>query len=147
MVWIISLIIFLADLFIKKYLASHFACQTIPIIKNIFHITVVFNTGAAFGIMQGNTSFLIYVSIIFILFFLIFMRTEKEKSQLFLAACGMIIGGASSNLYDRLVLGFVVDYLDLRVWPVFNLSDSCITVGAALLFLNSVKPKWLYKNK
>lgn len=147
MVWLISLIIFFVDFFIKKYLASHFACQTIPIIENIFHITVVFNTGAAFGILRENTSFLVYVSIIFILFFFIFMRLEKEKNLLFLAACGMILGGALSNLYDRIILGFVVDYIDLRVWPVFNLSDSCITVGAILLFLNSLKPKWLYKNR
>lgn len=138
----ISAAIFGADLSLKAYLRTNFAFQSIPVIKNIFHITVVFNKGAAFGILQEKTLFLAGISVIFILFFLFIIKKKKKRTLLFLIACGLILGGAASNLHDRIFLGFVVDYLDFRIWPVFNLSDSCITVGAFLLLWESYrKPK------
>ena len=141
--WILATAVFLSDFLIKTYLRINFAYQSIPVIKNIFHITVVFNEGAAFGILRGRTNFLIYLGVIFILFFFFLMKKEKEKSRLFLVVCGMILGGALSNLCDRIFFGYVIDYIDLRVWPVFNLSDSCISVGVAVLIWQSflTKPK------
>jgi len=135
--WVIATVVFFTDFFLKGHFRAKFPFQSIPVIKNIFHITLVFNRGAAFGILQKNTYFLIYAGIVFILLFFILMKKEKKKSTLFLIACGLIIGGAFSNLWDRLYLGYVVDYIDFRVWPVFNISDSCITIGAGLLFWES----------
>lgn len=135
--WIIATVVFLADFFVKTYLHSKFPFQSIPVIKNILHITIVFNSGAAFGILQKNTVFLIYAGIGFILLFFILIRKESKKSRVFLIACGLIAGGAFSNLWDRLYLGYVVDYIDFRIWPVFNISDACITIGAGLLFWES----------
>lgn len=142
MYWIIGVIaaaIFSADFFIKTFLRQQYAFQSVPVIPGIFHLTIVFNKGAAFGILNGQTVFLTYMSIIFIFMFLLFIRQEHKKNLVFFVACGLIIGGAASNFYDRLVLGYVVDYLDLRIWPVFNLSDTCISTGAGLLFLDSLK--------
>ncbi|MFH1503958.1 MAG: signal peptidase II [Candidatus Omnitrophota bacterium] len=140
--WLIAAGVFLADFFIKAFLRANFSFQSIPVIKNIFHITVVFNKGAAFGVLQGKTPFLTYIGVGFILIFLFIVKKESKKNLLFLIACGLVLGGAVSNLYDRVFLGFVVDYLDFRIWPVFNLSDSCITVGAFLLLWDSYrKPK------
>ena len=139
--WIIATIVFLTDFCLKGYLHSKYPFQSIPLIKNIFHITIVFNKGAAFGILQKSGTFLIYVSILFILLLFFLLKREKTKSKLFLVACGLIIGGALSNLWDRLFLGYVIDYIDLRIWPVFNLSDSCITVGAGFLLWDSYKEK------
>ena len=139
--WIIATVVFLTDFFLKGCLHSKYPFQSIPVIKNIFHITIVFNKGAAFGILQKSGTFLIYVSILFILLFFFLIKREKIKSKLFLVACGLIIGGALSNFWDRVFLGYVVDYIDLRVWPVFNLSDSCITVGAGFLFWDSCKKR------
>jgi signal peptidase II len=141
LLWGIAAFIFFADFCIKTYLRTNFAHESIPVIKNILHITVIFNPGAAFGILQGKTNFLIYIGIIFILIFFAFAKKEKRKDLLFLVACGLIVGGALSNLWDRIFLGYVVDYIDIRVWPVFNLSDSCITVGACLIFLDSFRKK------
>ncbi|UCC95627.1 MAG: signal peptidase II [Candidatus Omnitrophota bacterium] len=135
LVWTVASAVFFVDLLIKTYLRSNFAFQSIPIIKGIFHITVVFNKGAAFGILRGKTTFLIYIGLIFILFFLFFMRKEKEKKLPFLISYGLILGGAFSNLCDRVFLGYVIDYIDLRIWPVFNLSDTCISVGIFILLL------------
>ena len=145
--WIIATAVFPADFLLKGYLHSKFSFQSIPLIKNIFHITLVFNRGAAFGILQKSGTFLIYVSIIFILVLLFLIKHEKVKSKFFLIACGLIIGGALSNLWDRLFLGYVIDYIDLRIWPVFNLSDSCITVGAGFLLWDSFRKKDKKKKK
>jgi len=137
--WTTATIVFLADFFVKGYLNSQFSFQSIPIIKNIFHITLVHNQGAAFGILQKSSTFLIYVSIAFIFLFLFFMKKENKKTTFFLISGGLILGGALSNLWDRLYLGYVVDYIDLRVWPVFNISDSCITTGAIFLLWDSYR--------
>ena len=133
--------IFFIDLVIKTYLRTNFAYQSIPVLNKIFHITVIFNTGAAFGILKGNSSLLTCLSLIFIGLFFLFIKKEKPKSLFFLVACGLILGGALSNLGDRIFLGFIVDYIDLRVWPVFNLSDSGITVGVGMLLIQSLWKK------
>lgn len=147
--WVIATVVFLTDFFLKGYLHAKFPFQSIPVIKNIFHITLVFNRGAAFGILQKSTAFLTYAGIVFILLFFILIKKENKKSAFFSIACGLIIGGAFSNLWDRLYLGYVVDYIDFRVWPVFNISDSCITIGAGILLWESYQghkkirlPKW-----
>ncbi|MBD3263985.1 MAG: signal peptidase II [Candidatus Omnitrophica bacterium] len=136
----IASLVFLLDHVIKNYLRTHLSFESIPVIKNIFHITVVFNTGAAFGLFQGKTDFLIITGSVFVVIFFFLVRRERKKSLLFWISCGLIAGGALSNMADRIFLGFVVDYLDFRIWPVFNLSDTAITTGVLLLgwrsFLN-----------
>jgi len=138
-VCIVASLIFTADFFIKRYFLFNHSFESIPVIKNILYLTVVFNKGAAFGILKGKTSLLIYTGIIFLLIFLFTIINERRKNIFFLIACGLIIGGAFSNLTDRVFLGFVVDYIDIKVWPVFNLSDSAISIGAFLLLLNEFK--------
>jgi len=138
-VWLIAIFVFVVDFLIKFYLRTNLPAESIPIIKNILHITVVFNSGAAFGILKGKTQLLICISIVFVFMFWFLILREKRKNLLFLISCGLIFGGAISNLYDRVVLGFVVDYIDIRIWPVFNLSDFCISVGAILFAWQSWK--------
>jgi len=138
-IWLVAVFVFVVDFLIKFYLRTHLPLESIPIIKNILHITVVFNSGAAFGILKGQTQFLIYISIIFVFMFWFLIQQEKRKNLLFLVSCGLIVGGAMSNLCDRIVLGFVVDYIDIRIWPVFNLSDFCISMGAILFAWQSWK--------
>ena len=139
LLWAIAGVVLCIELLVKTYLRINFPYTSIPVIKNIFHITVVFNKGAAFGILQGRTTLLIYIGIIFILVFFLLMKNENKNNLCFFIASGLIIGGAVSNLCDRIFLGFVVDYIDLRIWPVFNLSDSGITVGAGLLLWQSYR--------
>ena len=140
-VFVTAALVFFVDLAIKTYLRTYFAYQSIPILKQIFHITVIFNTGAAFGLLKGNTSLLIAFSFIFIGLFIFLLKSEEKKNFLFLFSCGMILGGAISNLTDRIFLGYIVDYLDLRVWPVFNLSDACISAGVGIILLQSLWKK------
>ena len=132
---LISIIVFM-DQIIKYYIINNFSHgQSLAIIKNIFHLTYVKNTGAAFGILKNANNFFIIVSIIIILF-LLFYRYYYFKSNIYInMSIGLIIGGAVGNLIDRILLNHVVDYLDFRIWPVFNLADSAIVVGAGFLII------------
>ncbi|MCM8819558.1 MAG: signal peptidase II [Candidatus Omnitrophica bacterium] len=141
-VLITAICIFAIDSFVKYFLFYNFSYTSIPLIKNILHITVICNSGAAFGLLRGKNQLLIYISIIFILFFLILSKRSRKTFLAFFGE-GLIIGGAISNLFDRLFLGCVIDYIDIRIWPVFNISDMCISIGIGVLFLDSLKNKKL----
>lgn len=104
---------------------------SIPVIKNVFHITYVLNPGAAFGILKGQTYFFISVGLLAVIFILISLR--RQQSLRIKIALALILSGALSNLIDRLRLNAVIDFLDFRIWPVFNFADSAITIGAILL--------------
>ena len=125
--------VFIGDFFLKRYFRLNHPFESIPVIKNIFHLSVVFNKGAAFGIFQGQTTFLVAMSAILIVLFFTCFHREEDRSLFNAVAYGLVLGGALSNLFDRVTLGYVVDYLDFRVWPVFNLADSALTIGAVLL--------------
>ena len=110
---------------------------TIPLLP-FLHLTYVQNTGAAFGLLRGAGPLLILISLAVIVTLMRSLRQEAPQAQDLPARCqryGMILilGGALGNLIDRIRLGYVVDFVDLRVWPVFNLADSAITIGIALL--------------
>lgn len=105
--------------------------QSIPVIKNVFHITCTLNTGAAFGILKGRSYFFILIAAAAIILILINLRRAKMPPVKI--ALALILSGAASNLIDRLRLNAVIDFLDFRIWPVFNVADSAITVGAVLL--------------
>jgi len=111
--------------------------ESLPVITNILHITLVHNTGIAFGFFKdrGITFIIIPVVAIFLLIFNIYYyrKNEKALSRVYIFAFSLILGGAIGNLIDRIVYGYVIDFIDFRVWPVFNIADSAITVGAILI--------------
>ncbi len=115
--------------------------ESIPVINNVFHLTLVYNTGSAFGVLREQNWVLIYASIIAIIG-IIFVLLHRPRlysgtyRYLWYYALTFILSGATGNLIDRIRLGYVVDFLDFRIWPVFNIADSLITCGVmALLFL------------
>jgi len=108
--------------------------QSIPIIKGIFHLTLVHNRGAAFGILKNQIPLFIFTSLFAtVLIYFNLKDTRFKKSLIYKISLSLILAGALGNLIDRLFLGYVVDFLDFRIWPVFNVADSAITVGAILL--------------
>lgn len=115
--------------------------ESYSLVNGIFHLTFVHNTGGAFGIMKGYPHIFTAAAILFTLLALIyiyfrwFLIPLRDK----LAIC-LIIGGTLGNLADRVKLGYVIDFLDFRIWPVFNLADSFITVGAGLLIFSLLLP-------
>ncbi len=91
------------------------------------------NTGTAFSLFQDQTTALIVASLFAIGFLFYFYRTQAMASRLMRCAIGLQLGGALGNLVDRLRDGAVVDFIDVGWWPIFNLADSCIVTGIAVL--------------
>lgn len=121
---------------ISKFLAVKYLVNigSIPIIKDIFHLTYVENRGAAFGMFQNNQVVFVVVALIACIFGLYYLY-KKQLNLLGKSAIILIIAGAIGNLIDRVKLGFVVDYFDFRiVWNyVFNVADVFVVIGTILL--------------
>ena len=105
--------------------------QSVALIKGIFHLTLIHNRGAAFGILKNQTPLFIITSLFDIILIYFNLQAHKKASS-YSIALSLILAGALGNLIDRLFLGYVIDFLDFRIWPVFNIADSAITVGAVL---------------
>ena len=110
--------------------------ESIPVIQDVFHITYIQNKGAAFSIMEGQINFLILLPMVMIIAAVIFMLVMRKKGHpVLMTSVALIAGGGIGNLIDRIALGYVVDYLDFRVFPIFNLADIAVCVGCGLLVL------------
>lgn len=107
--------------------------QSIPIIPHVFHLTFVKNVGAAFGILANWIPFFILVGLGAAVLIIFFYYKLKPRSKLVRFALSLILGGALGNLIDRIRLGYVVDFFDFRIWPVFNIADCAVVIG--MLFL------------
>jgi signal peptidase II len=109
--------------------------QSLPLIKGIFHLTLVYNRGAAFGILKNQLPFFILTT--FLALGLVYFNLKSKKNRppqrLYNLSLYLLAAGALGNLYDRFFFGHVIDFLDFRIWPVFNIADSAITIGAILL--------------
>ena len=141
----ISSISFLIDRITKIIVCSILKTgESIPIIKNFFSITLAKNTGVAFSLLEGKIDIVIIVTLI-VLFLIIDMLRKnniKENEKKYYA---LMIGGALGNLLDRIIYGYVIDFLDFKIinynYPIFNIADSCIVIGMILLLINSIKEK------
>ena len=122
--------------------------QSIPIIDNVFHITYVKNFGAAFNIFQGKTNFLIVITIAIIIGAIIYLILKHKVLQpMIKVSMSLIISGGIGNIIDRCRVGFVVDFLDFRHFPVFNFADICVTTGCALLIIHMILSERWQKNE
>ena len=129
-VGILSLfLILLIDRVSKSVIVSRLAPgESIPIIKNILHITFVKNTGAAFGLFKNSTYFFITVSVIAVIIIGVVLVKVARKGNfpekpVFYYSLILIMAGALGNLIDRISLRYVIDFIDVRIWPVFNIAD------------------------
>lgn len=115
----------------------------IEIIKNFFYLTYTHNTGAAFSILTGQRILLILIAIIILIILFNYIRKNKVKEKLDILAFSLIIGGSLGNLIDRIVRGYVVDFLDFKIFgynfPIFNLADTFIVIGVFLLLITTIR--------
>ena len=133
----LGLIVFIIDQLVKGYItASMHLGQSVPVIKNYFYITYVLNPGAAFGIFENQRLFFIGVALVLLGVVIYFRKQLMKEHMLVQYGVGLLVGGAIGNLYDRLQNGLVVDFLDFRFWPVFNIADVAICVGAGLIMFD-----------
>ncbi|MDA1347540.1 MAG: signal peptidase II [Chloroflexi bacterium] len=100
---------------------------------SFFRLKHATNSGSAFGLFPNQTMLLIVASVFAIGFLVYFYRTHAMPRRLLRFAIGLQLGGAFGNLFDRVRDGAVVDFIDVGPWPIFNLADSSIVVGMAIL--------------
>lgn len=122
---------------LTKVLAQTFlpSGASLPVVDHFFHLTLVQNQGIAFGLFQGAERVLFIVislSIGVLVFFGLSSPPEQRRTQ---SGVGLILGGAVGNWIDRIRVGAVIDFLDFRIWPVFNFADAAITVGVGLFLI------------
>ena len=124
--------------------------HSIPIIEDLFSLTYIRNTGAAFGILSGSAAafrlpFLLLFSMVAIVFIVLMLHRLPDRETGLITALAFILGGAIGNLIDRIAYGEVIDFLDFYWsrfhWPAFNLADSFITIGVLITVYYLIKSK------
>ena len=106
---------------------------TVPVIQGVFHLTFLRNPGVAFGLFSGYSLPITLITTGIVISLLWSALKRPQRDRFLTVGLGLIFGGAIGNLIDRVRVGGVIDFLDFRVWPVFNVADTCITVGATLI--------------
>lgn len=132
--FVIGLAVLVADQAAKQFVLTRLLPgEHLVVIPNVFHITHSRNPGAAFGLLAGQTSLLLLITGVILAGVVWYLRNLEAPSLWLRAGIGLVVGGALGNLVDRIRFGTVVDFLDFRLWPVFNLADVAIVVGGVLL--------------
>ena len=150
-IFLVSIIVFIVDI-ISKILVSNFMLedQSIKIINNFLYFTYAKNTGIAFSFLEGNMLFIISMTLIIVVLLIKYVQNKKLdlKEKI---SYGLVLGGAIGNLFDRIVYGYVIDFIDVYIfgydYPIFNVADSCVVVGIILILLLSFKSEGSEKDE
>lgn len=144
LLWLIFILFFL-DRITKRFFLTHFSPgESISVWGDKILFTLVFNKGAAFGSMQNSQALLTIISIIVLIILTAMLLSRQTTCRITAVGFSFIISGALGNLFDRIVHGHVIDFIDIDIpdiieymtrWPVFNIADSCITIGVILLLI------------
>lgn len=143
-IMLFSMIIFIIDQVVKLIVGFSLELNTsITVFNNFFYISNVHNYGAAFSILYGNRVFLVIVSIITLVLVYYFLLKNKKFSWFNIIFYSLLIGGILGNLFDRIIYGYVVDYLDFYIFgynfPIFNVADMCIVVAVILAMIDIIR--------
>ena len=139
--WLIAIAFIVIDQVTKYLVVQDFTevGDTVPLWENVFHLTYVRNTGAAFSVFSGGVSWLRWLSLIVSLGLIAFALFGNRLSLLEQIGYGFVLAGALGNGIDRFLFGYVVDFFDFRLinFPVFNVADVAINLGIFFLLLTS----------
>lgn len=128
---------------VSKYLVINYLYKDITIIKNFFSLIYTKNNGAAFSILTGKRLFLIIVTILIIAMIIYYIKKNNIKDKINIIAFSLVLGGSIGNLIDRIIRGYVVDFISIKVFkynfPIFNIADSFICIGVFLLVFISLR--------
>ena len=132
----------LSKAWVVRHLSAYTPVDWIPQLASLFSFTFVKNTGVAFGLFPQLGGLFTILSAIVIMGILVFHNVIAETDLWVYGGLGLVTGGALGNLVDRLARGYVVDFIDvnfwpLAQWPVFNIADSAVVVGVAVLLLDA----------
>lgn len=133
----IGLLIVIIDQAIKYFIATGLKpVGELSVIDGLFKLVYTENRGVAFGMFQNMRWIFVAVTSILLFAIIFYMFRKRPSGKLFYVSAGLIIGGGIGNLIDRIVLGYVIDYLSLSFFsPVCNFADYCITIGVILLVI------------
>jgi signal peptidase II len=147
----IAAAVFIADRISKLYVLNHLTPHQAINILPFFNLSLIFNSGAAFSLLSNASGWqgiaFCGLAIIVSLYILKWLWRIKKTDALLAIALSCVLGGAIGNLYDRIFYKYVIDFLDIYVnfgninyhWPTFNLADSCICIGGALLVFDVLR--------
>lgn len=127
-----------ADQLTKQLVVSTVGLNEHVAVVGPFSIRHVHNSGIAFGLFSSATGMVAFLTVVAVAAMLVVFHRSARRHGALPVALGLVLGGSLANLLDRVRLGYVVDFLDLEFWPAFNLADTAIVVGVALLFLGFV---------
>jgi len=145
LVLVLALLIAVLDQ-VTKYAVrmNFFVGESVPVIHGFFDLTYLRNTGAAWGMLGGQNTALVVLSLVMLVLMVIFRRSFLSDNWEHRVALGLLIGGIIGNLVDRLRLGSVTDFLDFYIrgyhWPSFNVADAAICTGVGIYILSAL---WL----
>jgi signal peptidase II len=133
----VAAVVFLLDRVTKHLVLNNLAVgemwNPISFLRPFVTLTHVTNTGAAFGLFREYGSVFAMVAVLVVIGIVAFYRYLPPRQTLLKVSLGLQLGGALGNLYDRMRLGTVVDFVDFKIWPVFNLADLALVSGVAML--------------
>ena len=138
----LTLLVVLLDYITKRIVSGNMVLyQSIPVIKGVFNITYVKNTGASFGMMAGARWFFVAVTVILIAAVIYYAVKNKITDKLFLVSASFVVGGGIGNLIDRIATGAVVDFFDFCLinFAIFNVADCFVVIGVILMAIYYIK--------
>lgn len=141
-IFIISFIVLLIDFISKRLIISSLLVdESIRVIDKFFSITYVRNTGVAFSLFDGHVDLIVIINLIIILLMFKYLSNNWINNKIEKFSYGFIFGGAVGNLIDRIIYGYVVDFLDFNLFgysaPIFNFADTFIVIGVIMFFVFS----------
>lgn len=123
----------------SKYSVINYLNKDIEVINNFFYLIYTKNNGAAFSILTGKRLFLIIITLLIIGSLIYYIIKNEISSKIEILAFSLIIGGSLGNLIDRLVRGYVVDFISVKIFgyhfPIFNIADTLICIGVFILLI------------
>jgi len=143
----LAIIVVLLDQCSKHYVVANFDYATPLTVTSFFDLTLLHNTGAAFSFLSNAGGwqrwFFAVIAILISAVLIVWLARLDTRKRFEACAIALVLGGAIGNLYDRLLLGYVVDFIvvhyDRYYWPAFNVADSAICIGALMLVIDSFR--------
>ena len=139
---IVTILVTVADQWTKLLVRADFYLgESRPVVEDFFSLTYVRNTGAAWGILGGQNTWLTILSVVMLLLMVVFRRSFLSDTWEHRLALGLMLGGIIGNLMDRVRLGWVTDFFDFYIgswhWPAFNIADAAICTGVGIYIISA----------